>query len=384
MHKLPWLEEWRFLNNRTASFLEVFNVHLTNDHSSHETDSAQPSNDGSESATVDSLWIRGNINDYVVPRRDASTSIADVKMQVDQASFAGITLSAEKLAYVSIIVIITALLIVTSILIIAAIVTSPSLRNIVGCYMISLCIADLLCGTLITPVSVYSVIDDSWHWQHSELVCRLEAYIELVLLSVVLYIFMWISVDRYIAMMRPSRYETEQTFNRCKCWVMFTWITALLLCCPVLFSEMQARYDTHAYLCVLDCSKMLPYVVTMAVLVIMPSVACIAYTYNGIFCQLRNPDTLEDGYKGQLQADGSFVTTFLIIISFLVSWLPLLTVNLIEALIKVHFQIPSVHFALVWLAISSGCWKFFVYYITSSDFRRSLGALFLLNFCDVE
>uniref|UniRef100_A0A914RHW0 Uncharacterized protein n=1 Tax=Parascaris equorum TaxID=6256 RepID=A0A914RHW0_PAREQ len=34
-------------------------------------------------------------------------------------------------------------------------------------------------------------------------------------------------------------YEAEQTLTRCKCWIAFTWLTALLLPLPVVVARMQ-------------------------------------------------------------------------------------------------------------------------------------------------
>lgn len=38
--------------------------------------------------------------------------------------------------------------------------------------------------------------------------CRLAGYVEVTLWSVSIYTFMWISVDRYLAVRKPLRYET--------------------------------------------------------------------------------------------------------------------------------------------------------------------------------
>lgn len=41
-----------------------------------------------------------------------------------------------------------------------------------------------------------------------DLMCRLAGYLEVTLWSVSVYTFMWISVDRYLAVRKPLRYET--------------------------------------------------------------------------------------------------------------------------------------------------------------------------------
>lgn len=95
---------------------------------------------------------------------------------------------------------------------------------------------------------------------------------------------MWISVDRYLAVRKPLRYETVQTRTRkrnhplccspsliknvflflgCQCWMCFTWISAAMLCCPSLWTEQDANFDKFAYICVPNWSHMAAYSVTL-------------------------------------------------------------------------------------------------------------------------
>ena len=49
---------------------------------------------------------------------------------------------------------------------------------------------------------------------------------------------------RYSAMMKPSRYS-DQSLTRCKCWIVFSWLTSLLLCCPIVVAKMQVGSHFH-------------------------------------------------------------------------------------------------------------------------------------------
>ena len=51
-------------------------------------------------------------------------------------------------------------------------------------------------------------------WIHGDLICCLIGYLEVTLLCIYVYTFMWISVDRYLAVRKPLRYETVQTKTR--------------------------------------------------------------------------------------------------------------------------------------------------------------------------
>lgn len=84
--------------------------------------------------------------------------------------------------------------------------------EVINHYLLSLATADLLCGLLIVPLSVYPALTGEW-W-YGDLACRFVGYLEVTLWSVTVYTFMWISVDRYLAVRKPLRYETVQTKTR--------------------------------------------------------------------------------------------------------------------------------------------------------------------------
>lgn len=117
------------------------------------------------------------------------------------------------------------------------VVTAPG--EVINCYLLSLAIADLLCGLLVVPLSVYPALVHSW--VYGDIVCRLIGYLEVTLWAVQVYTFMWISVDRYLAVRKPLRYETVQTKTRCQCWMAFTWISAAMMCCPPLLGFNQPK-----------------------------------------------------------------------------------------------------------------------------------------------
>lgn len=144
---------------------------------------------------------------------------------------------------------------------------------------------------------------------------------------------MWISVDRYLAVRKPLRYETVQTrtsklkfgWSRCiyaisnslnyitfpfsilgcQCWMCFTWISAAMLCCPALWTEKESTYDGNGYICVPNWNHMAAYSVTLGkllinfwplsltqamssgILVLGPSVISIVYNYGYIFSMMR-------------------------------------------------------------------------------------------------
>lgn len=78
--------------------------------------------------------------------------------------------------------------------------------EVINYYLLSLAAADLLCGALVVPLSAYPAL--TGRWPYGDVLCRLIGYLEVTLWAVSVYTFMWISVDRYLAVRKPLRYET--------------------------------------------------------------------------------------------------------------------------------------------------------------------------------
>jgi hypothetical protein len=200
-------------------------------------------------------------------------------------------LSAETLTRAAIIISVEISLLFSATLSICIFLRNPNLRDVIGSYLVSLATADLLCAILVVPLSAYSALSPKWNFMgDGSILCQSSAYVQLVLLSSTIYTFAWIGVDRYSAFMKPSRYEYEHTLTRCKCWIAFSWITSLLLSCPIIIAKMQVDYHHELELCVLNLSSTtLPYSITLAVLVLLPSALTVLFTSISIGCALRKP-----------------------------------------------------------------------------------------------
>lgn len=321
--------------------------------------------------------------DFLPSSMASYDQLSDAITQSSALGSIGATVSAQmngtSLAYGFVILVITLLLICSSVTIIAVLLTTEGMTNVIGYYLISLSMTDLLAGVLVTPLSIYSALDETW--EYGPFLCKLESWLEITLWTTTVYMFIWLCVDRYAALHKPSRYDCEQTLTRCRCWIIFTWLTAMLLCCPTLFTEMQTTYYPQAKLCLLDWGVMKGYSVTLGVLVIAPPSICVIYAYSYIFSTFRNPDDQEQEVRVIIETDTSYMMTFFVILVFCLSWLPWFLLRAYEAVFDHEVDTPVLHFSLMWLAIGGGCWKFVIYTTMNGDFRRGFRALCSCLWC---
>ncbi|XP_073973919.1 G-protein coupled receptor DopEcR [Rhodnius prolixus] len=194
---------------------------------------------------------------------------------------------------------------------------------------------------------------------------------------------MWISVDRYLAVRKPLRYDTVQTKIRCQCWMALTWVSAAMMCCPPLLGFNQPVFDNDSLVCLLDWRDMAAYSATLAVLVLGPSVITITYTYSYIFMMMRKVKSgapiHDKEYATALSenlTNPSHVMSFVLVMMFCVSWTPFIVVRAYEGTTGSRMSlIPHLHFAVFWLGVLNSVWKAVVLVFLSPQFRLMLRIL---------
>lgn len=276
-------------------------------------------------------------------------------------------------------------IIISNVLIIATFLNARGSRDVINIYLLSLAVADLLVGVLIVPLSVYpSVVQQ---WVYGDAVCRLVGYLEVTLWNISVFTFMWMAVDRYLAIRKPLRYETIQTRTRCQCWMVFTWISMSMLCCPPLLGFNPPIFDPDAYVCMLNWGDMWAYSATLAILVLGPSLMTIIYTYSYIFTmykRLRSGVPIHDKEYATALAEAlanpTHIMSFVLIMTFWISWTPYIGVRLWEHFTASRIQVPFLHFGLVWFGVLNSFWKGIILLTLSPDFRL-LVRFFCLTVC---
>lgn len=289
----------------------------------------------------------------------------------------------------AIVLLVAIAIIVANVLVIATFIMQPGERDVMVYYLLSLAAADLLCGLLVVPLSVYPAVEGEWIY--GDLVCRVEGYLSVSLWSVSVYTFMWISVDRYLAVRKPLRYETIQTRTRCQCWMLFTWIMGTMLCCPPLLGYTKATFVRDASICMLDWASMVAYSLTLTALVLGPSLCTIVYTYAFIFNTMRKvrktvaapPDKEYVSALADVVANPHHLMAFVLILVFWISWLPWIGLIAYE-----HFagrvDVPLLRFCVVWIGVLNSFWKALVYIVMIPQFRCGVRLVCMTLCCRIK
>ncbi|KAI1724153.1 7 transmembrane receptor (rhodopsin family) domain-containing protein [Ditylenchus destructor] len=282
-------------------------------------------------------------------------------------------LSADSLSRAAVILAVGLLLLFSSIVTIIILLNNETLKDVIGIYLVSLAFADLLFALFIVPLSVYSALSPNWNFLGDDSgICKCTSYLMIVLLSSTIYTYAWIFVDRYAAFMKPTRYEIEHTMTRCKCWITFSWITAILLAMPVIIvSQMEVNYYSEFELCVLDWKSALAYSITLSVLVLVPSVLTVCFTVFSVWSSQRKPEELEDSQRTTIETDENFVVTRFVLVAFVLAWVPIIVVQFLPSYLIHPADSATMKFAFMWLAIGGSSSKLLIYLFTNREFRKS-------------
>lgn len=156
---------------------------------------------------------------------------------------------------------------------------------------------------------------------------------------------------------------------------------------PAAAGVQHPRFDKDSYVCMLDWGSMAAYTITLAILVLGPSLITIIYTYTYIFNMLRK---LRSGvpfhdkeYATALSenlSNPSHVMSFVLVIAFWLSWAPFIGVRLYELVTGIKLQVPYLHFGIVWLGFLNSFWKSIILITLSPQFRFAL-RIFCMTIC---
>ncbi|XP_022791655.1 probable G-protein coupled receptor 52 [Stylophora pistillata] len=109
-------------------------------------------------------------------------------------------------------------------------------------FVANLCTANLLLTACVIPFSLVTIIEDE-HASYSKLFCQANGFISVVSSVAIVMTLCCISLDRYIAVTRPTRYKIIVTVKRAWYTLLVVWGQGLLYATFPIFG--WSRYEYH-------------------------------------------------------------------------------------------------------------------------------------------
>ncbi|KAK2149035.1 hypothetical protein LSH36_471g05011 [Paralvinella palmiformis] len=292
-----------------------------------------------------------------------------------------------------VIFVISMAIIVGNILILLVLFCTEQLTHVNKYFLASLTTSDLCIGFFIAPFSIWTSMFD--RWIYGEHFCHIEAHLAAIFWIASIYSQTWLSIDHYVAIRKPDRYESVMTRTRSACWVVFIWLAAVCFCCPPLFGVNEAWYYSAPFVCIINWNLQKAYFITAGLLIIVPPVIALMISNLYIFTwKYRQKRVIFEKSEELSSRPEVYFMNFVVCLVYFMAWFPWCMLELYETLQvsppvvshKVPPEMPTmapqqVHFYLMWLAIGNSFWKFVLYVIMDHDFRIGLKIIYAKMAC---
>ncbi|XP_042259512.1 dopamine receptor D4 related sequence [Thunnus maccoyii] len=148
-------------------------------------------------------------------------------------------------------------IILGNVLVCLSVLTERSLKTATNYFIISLAAADLLLAVLVLPLYVYSEFLGGI-WTLSTYICDALMTMDVMLCTASILNLCAISVDRYIAVVVPLKYNRNQFSVRQLTLIAATWVLSLGVASPVIFGLNQVP-DRDPSVCKLEDDRFVVY-----------------------------------------------------------------------------------------------------------------------------
>ena len=250
-----------------------------------------------------------------------------------------------------------------------------SLRTISNRFLASLSIADVLVGLVIDPVWI---VIKCW--------IQPEVPSNLFLTSTMLWIHTTaattlnsccVSIDRFIAIRFPFRYQDSLTKRRCFAVIILVWFISLGLPFLMFSRERMDRKELFVSITITICS--VPLLVVSFCYILIFKLA--RKQFRRILETTNIPDSGENMRVRVMQNFKAIKTVGFVLSAYIITWMPSVVLQLVNFYyMQENCRIRKIK-SVVWpwveaIAFTSSAINPFIYYLRNSDFRRAFRRTF--------
>lgn len=303
---------------------------------------------------------------------------------------------AESIIIGTILSLVIILAIAGNILVCVAVFTDRRLKHLNNLFIVSLAIADLLVASLVMTFAVVNDIQGRWLfgsvfcniWISSDIMCSTASILNLCV----------ISLDRYIHIRDPLRYEAWITWKKVAAMISSVWIMSLIISFVPIHLEWHKHpgdkgkpLDENS--CILELNQIYAvvsstisfYIPLIVMLTIYIQLYAYARKHAASIKKINTPshDRFNNangkGSSSKMSDHKAAVTLGIIVGVFLCCWLPFFIMNLVEAFCNC---VPIVVFSiLTWLGYVNSCLNPIIYSIFNRDFRDAFRRILFPKSC---
>ncbi|XP_045606766.1 adenosine receptor A1 [Procambarus clarkii] len=253
---------------------------------------------------------------------------------------------------------------------IAVFTVDQKLHRLTNYYIVSLALADLLVGLVGIPFAILTSVGlprPLW-------ACLLMLSTLLTLCVISVFCLVAVSVDRYWAILHPISYIRILNVKITKRIILACWVSGTLVGLMPMMGWHE-EYDDH---CIFTQVMSYSYLIFLAFnTIFVPGpimIICYARIYNVILKQKKSKSAVSE-QKASSREVKAAKSMSIIVLFFMVSWLPINIINCIQAICR-NCPVPMLllYFSII-LSHANSALNPFLYAYSMQDFNKSLKKL---------
>ncbi|XP_028899835.2 tachykinin-like peptides receptor 99D isoform X2 [Zeugodacus cucurbitae] len=277
-----------------------------------------------------------------------------------------------------------------NLIVVWVVMTTKRMRTVTNYFIVNLSIADAMVSSLNVTFNYIYMLDNDWPF--GELYCKISQFIATLSISASVFTLMAISIDRYVAIMKPLE---PRMSKRCNLGIAaFIWIASITISCPMLLffttGEVELKDGTRI-VCYAEwpdgptnhSQQEYVYNIVFMILTYILPIISMTVTYSRVGIELWGSKTIGEYTPRQVENVRSkrrVVKMMMVVVGiFAVCWLPFHTYFILTSCYPSLTQTPfiqEVYLGIYWLAMSNSMYNPIIYCWMNSRFRYGFKRFF--------
>ncbi|XP_075147237.1 tachykinin-like receptor at 99D [Haematobia irritans] len=329
------------------------------------------SNSGSPSANGYNCSLLGNANNFSMPGNDTYGDISFILPWWRQVLWS--------ILYGVMVIVATG----GNLIVVWIVITTKRMRTVTNYFIVNLSIADAMVSSLNVTFSYIYMLDNNWAF--GQLYCKISQFIATLSISASVFTLMAISIDRYVAIMKPLKPRMSKRSNLGIAAVI--WIASAVISCPMLLfytTEEIISKDGIRTVCFQEwpdgstnhSNQEYIYNILFMILTYFLPVISMTATYSRVGLELWGSKAIGEYTPRQVENVKSkrrvVKMMMVVVLIFVVCWLPFhayfIVTSCYPAITETPF-IQEVYLFIYWLAMSNSMYNPIIYCWMNSRFR---------------
>ncbi|XP_017145064.1 tachykinin-like peptides receptor 99D isoform X1 [Drosophila miranda] len=271
------------------------------------------------------------------------------------------------------------------------VMTTKRMRTVTNYFIVNLSIADAMVSSLNVTFNYYYMLDSDWPF--GELYCKISQFIAMLSICASVFTLMAISIDRYVAIMRPLQPRMSKRCNLAIAAVI--WLASTLISCPMMIfyktEEVPVKGQSPRTVCYPEWPdgqtnhSMLEYIYNILIMIltyILPIVS-MTVTYSRVGIELWGSKTIGECTPRQTENVRSkrrvVKMMIVVVLIFAICWLPFHSYFIVTSCYPDITEAPFIqelYLAIYWLAMSNSMYNPIIYCWMNSRFRYGFKMVF--------